>query len=170
MITPAVISGPQYYKVGDNVTFVFGYTNVLATPTAVDVMATCNVNQQMYTMAMNHKVSNSTGTVIWDTGKYQATALSDPLLTETYTLIIYDAASSISATAQPGYLAVYEQYTFGMYTPQPYTSLGAFKCATCPGSGALSDMERMALKTAFGMCIITILSFTWFVGGLGIIW
>jgi hypothetical protein len=170
LITPAVISGPQYYKVGDNVTFVFGYTNVLATPTAVDVMATCNVNQQMYTMAMNHKVSNSTGTVIWDTGKYQATALSDPLLTETYTLIIYDAASSISATAQPGYLAVYEQYTFGMYTPQPYTSLGAFECATCPGSGALSDMERMALKTAFGMCIITILSFTWFVGGLGIIW
>ena len=58
MITPAVISGPQYYKVGDNVTFVFGYTNVLATPTAVDVLATCTANQQMYTMAMNHKVSN----------------------------------------------------------------------------------------------------------------
>jgi len=28
--------------------------------------------------------------------------LSDPLLTEVYTLIIYDAVSSISATAQAG--------------------------------------------------------------------
>jgi hypothetical protein len=168
MITPAVISGPQYFKIGDFVTFAWNYTNLLATPTAVDIVATCTANQQLYTIAANQTVGNSTGAVTWDTGSYQATALQNPLLTQTYTLIIYDAASQISATAQPGYLAVYDQYTFGMYTPQPYTPLADWKCATC--SGALSDMERRALGGMLGMCIITVLSFTWFVGGLGVIW
>jgi hypothetical protein len=169
LVTPAVISGPQYYKVGDNVTFVFGYTNVLATPTAVDVLASGSVSKQTYTMAMDQKVGNATGTVIWDTGDYQATALADPLLTQMYTLIIYDAASNVSATAEPGYLAVYEQYTFGMYTPQPYTPLASYQCATC-SSGALSEMERMALTTVLGVSIITIMSFSWFVGGLAVTW
>lgn len=169
MITPSVAAGPQYYKVGNNITFAWNFTDVLATPTAVDILATCTANQQMYTLAMNHTVgANSTAAVTWDTEQYQATAAQDPLLTEMYTLIIYDAASGISATAQPGYLAVYDQYTFGMYTPQPYTPLPEYKCPTC--SGALSDMERRALTTVFGMGIITVLTFTWFVGGLGVIW
>jgi hypothetical protein len=168
MISPAVISGAQYYKIGDFVTFAWNYTSLLASPTAVNVMATCTANQQLYTLAANQTLGNATGAVTWDTGAYQSTALSDPLLTETYTLIIYDADSSISATAQAGYLAVYDQYTFGMYTPQAYTPLGEFKCATC--SGALSDMERRALGMVLGMSVITVLSFTWFVGGLGVIW
>lgn len=168
MITPAIISGPQYYKIGDFVTFAWNYTSLLATPTAINIMATCTANEQLYTLAANQTIGNATGAVTWDTGAYQSTALSDPLLTETYTLIIYDADSSISATAQAGYLAVYDQYTFGMYTPQPYTPLGDFQCATC--SGALSDMERKALGMVFGVSVITVLSFTWFVGGLGVIW
>jgi len=168
MITPAIISGPQYYKIGDFVTFAWNYTSLLATPTAVNILATCTANEQLYTLAANQTIGNATGAVTWDTGSYQSTALSDPLLTETYTLIIYDADSSISATAQAGYLAVYDQYTFGMYTPQPYTPLGEFQCATC--SGALSDMERKALGMVFGVSVITVLSFTWFVGGLGVIW
>lgn len=168
MITPAIIEGPQYYKVGDFVTFAWNYTSLLATPTAINIMATCTANQQLYTIAANQTVSNATGAVTWDTGAYQQTALSDPLLTEKYTLLIYDAESSVSATAQAGYLAVYNQYTFGMYTPQAYTPLGEFKCATC--SGALSDMERRALGMVVGMSVITVLSFTWFVGGLGVIW
>lgn len=94
--------------------------------------------------------------------------MQNPLLTETYTLIIYDAGSSISATAQAGYLAVYDSYTFGMYTPQPYTPLADFQCATC--NGALGDMERRALGMMFGMCCLTVLSFTWFVSGTGVIW
>lgn len=168
MITPAVIDGPQYYRVGSNVTFVWNYTNVLATPTAVDILATCTANNYLYPIALNQTVGNATGAVTWDTGAYQATAVEHQLLTDMYTLVIYDAASGISATAQPGYLAVYEQYAFGVYTPQAATSLASFVCATC--SGALSDMERRALKTVFGVCIITVLSFTWFVGGLGVIW
>lgn len=95
--------------------------------------------------------------------------MSDPLLTQTYTLIIYDAASSISATAQPGYLAVYDQYTFGMYLPQPYVGIDeGFVCATC--SGALGETERRALGLMVGMIALTIFSFGWFVNGLGVVW
>jgi hypothetical protein len=168
MITPAVIDGEQYFKIGDFVTFAWNYTSLEATPSAVNIMATCKANDQLYTVAMNQTVTNATQAVTWDTGAYQQTALSDPLLTEKYTLIIYDAESSISATAQAGYLAVYNQYSFGMYTPQPYTPLGEYVCATC--SGALSDMERRALGMVIGMSVLTVLSFTWFVGGTGVIW
>lgn len=162
------MSGAQYYKIGDFVTFAWNYTSLLATPTAINIMATCTENNQLYTLAANQTIGNSTGAVTWDTGSYQATAASAPLLTETYTLIIYDAASSISATAQAGYLAVYNQFTFGMYSPQPYTPLADYSCATC--SAAFSDVERRAIGMVVGMSVLTVLSFTWFVGGTGVIW
>jgi len=169
MISPAIASGAQYYKIGDLVTFAWNYTSLLATPTAVNILATCTANNALYTLAANQTVTgNATGVVTWDTGAYQSTALSAPLLTETYTLIIYDAASSISATPKAGFLATFEQYTFGMYVPQAYTPLGEYICVTC--SGALSDMERRTLGMVFGISVITVLSFTWFVGGTGIIW
>jgi hypothetical protein len=170
LITPALIAGPQYYKVGDNVTFAWNYTDVLASPTAVNILASCSDNNHMYTLAMNQTVEqNATGAVTWDTNAYQTNVDNVRLLTAFYTLIIYDAASSVSATAEPGYLAVFNQYQFGMYTPEAYVPLSEFQCATC-SSAALSDMERMALATMFGMSVITVLSFTWFVGGLCVIW
>jgi len=168
LVTPAVTLGEQFYKIGDFVTFVFDMTSVQATPTALDIMATCSANSQLYPIAMNQTVHNATGSVTWDTSAYQETAASAPLLTEIYTLIIYDADSSISATAEAGYLAVYDQYTFGMYSPQPYTPLSDFECATC--SGALGDMEKRALGMVFAMGAITVLSFTWFVTGLNVVW
>jgi hypothetical protein len=168
MLTPAAISGPQYFKIGDYVTLAWNYTSLSATPTAVNVMATGSSNKQLYTIAMNQTVTNATQGVIWDTHGYQATAVQDPLLTQTYTLIIYDSDSSISANAEAGYLAVFNSYTFGMYTPQAYTPLGEFICATC--NAALGDMEKRALGMMFGMCILTVLSFTWFVNGLNVIW
>ncbi|TVY14096.1 hypothetical protein LARI1_G007620 [Lachnellula arida] len=168
LLTPAVASGSQYYKIGSNVTFAWNYTSLLGTPSAINVMASCTANNQLYTIAANQTVGNSTGIVTWDTGAYQATAVSDPLLVQTYTLIIYDAASSISATAQPGYMAVYDSYTFGMYTPQPYQDLDGWKCATC--SGALGETERRALGLMVGMVVLTICSFGWFVNGLGVVW
>jgi len=133
-------------------------------------MASCSANSHLYTVAANQSVAqNATGAVTWDTNAYQTGADSYRLLTASYALVIFDAASSISATAEPGYLAPYNQYQFGMYIPQPPTSLADFKCATCK-SAALGDMERMALATMLGMSVITVLSFTWFVGGLGVIW
>jgi len=168
MMTPAAISGEQYFKIGDFITFGWNYTSLEATPTAVNILASCSANSELFTIQMNQTVANNTGAVTWDTGSYQATAVGNPLLTETYTLVIYDAASSISATAQAGYLAVFDSYTFGMYSPQAYTPLNDYQCVTC--SGALSDMERRALGMVLGMCCLTVLSFTWFVGGTGVIW
>ena len=168
MITPSVQDGEQYYKIGDFVTFRWNYTSLEATPTAVNVVATCKENNQLYTIAMNQTVTNATQAVTWDTSGYQKTAASNPLIVNKYTLIIYDAESSVSAVAQAGYLAVYNQFSFGMYTPQPYVALADFVCVTC--SGALGDMERKALGMMLGMSALTVLSFTWFVGGTGVIW
>lgn len=169
MLTPAAISGAQYYKIGDFITFGWNYTSLLATPTAIDILASCSANKQVYTLAVNQTVSNATQAITWDTNAYETGNPTVPLLTETYTLIIYDAASSISAPAQAGYLAPFSQFTFGMYFPQPYSDVGnGFQCVTC--SGALSDMERKALGFMLSMCAITILTATWFVGGLDIIW
>jgi len=169
MLTPAAISGVQYYKIGEYITFGWNYTSLLATPSAIDIVASCSANKQVYTLAMNQTVGNGTQAVTWDTGAYETGNPTVPLLTETYTLIIYDAASSISAVAQAGYLASFNQFTFGMYSPQPYTPLAdGFQCVTC--SGALSDMERKALGFMLTMCAITILSAAWFVSGLDIIW
>jgi hypothetical protein len=121
MVTPNPFLGAQYYKVGDFVTFAWNYTDLSVTPTAIDILATCTANQATYTLALNQtQEANQTGHIIWDTGKYQATA-TQPLLTETYTLIVYDADSSVSATGRPGYLGVSENFRFGMYTPQAYT-------------------------------------------------
>lgn len=181
MVTPAVIAGPQYYKIGDHVTFAWNYTSLSVTPSYIDVLASCSMNSQMYTITANQSV-DPTGAVIWDTGNYQASA-TVPLLTETYTLVVMDAQLDISATAKAGYLGVSDQYTFGMYVPQPYTplngrtsslfdinilltSVAEFKCATC--SAALSAHERQALGFVLGMGAITILSFTWFAGGFGV--
>jgi hypothetical protein len=169
MLTPAVTSGEQYFKIGDFVTFGWNYTSLQATPTAVDVVATCSAINHLYTLAANMTVSNSTQVLVWDTASYSATNKDHPLVTEQYTLIIYDAASSITAAAEPGYLAVFNSYLFGMYEPQPYTGLGdGFICATC--SAALSETGRNALGFMLCMCAVTVLSFTWFVGGLDIIW
>ena len=121
MVTPAPFAGAQYYKIGDHVTFAWNYTSLSVTPSAIDILASCAINSQLYTIALNQSI-DATGAVTWDTGGYQSTA-TVPLLTETYTLVIYDAAKDISATPSAGYLGVYDQYTFGMYTPQAYTPL-----------------------------------------------
>lgn len=119
MITPNVIAGAQYYKIGDWVHFKWNYTSLQATPTAINVVATCSQNQATYTIASNQSVGD-TGEVFWDTGAYQSSA-SIPLLTNQYTLVVWDAAQPISATPKAGYLGAQQQFIFGMYTPQPYT-------------------------------------------------
>jgi len=144
MITPAPMAGPQYYKIGEWVTLAWNYTSLSVTPSAIDVLATCTANQQTYTLAVNQSVE-ATGMVLWDTGAYQESA-GVPLLTEKYTLIIYDSDSSVSAMPQAGYLGVYNQFTFGMYTPQPYVKWKDFKCANCNPNAGLSAFDSLTLK------------------------
>jgi hypothetical protein len=163
MITPNALS-TQYYKIDDFVTFVWNYTSLSATPSKIDVLASCATNNQMYTISSNVSVEE-TQSIIWDTGAFQSSA-TVPLLTETYTLIIHDAAKDISATPQAGYLGVVNQFTFGMYTPQPYTPLNEFKCVTC--NDAMTVVEKQTLLALVGMASLATISFGWFTGVAGL--
>ncbi|OQE39159.1 hypothetical protein PENCOP_c007G06419 [Penicillium coprophilum] len=164
MITPAS-SSTTYYKIGQDVTFVWNYTSLSVTPSAVNVVASCSLNSMTYTLSSNMSVKQ-TGSVVWDTGKYQKSA-TIPLLTASYTLIIYDASKDIGDAASAGHLSSQNGgYVFGMYTPQSYTPLNQFKCATC--SGAMSETSRLAIKFTVGMAVITFASFTWFAGSAGV--
>lgn len=165
MISPNPLSSSSYYKVGNWLTFAWNMTSLSITPTAIDILATCTANSATYTISMNKTIDGSSGTVLWDTNEYEASAT--PLLTETYTLMIHDAARDVTATAPYGGLAAYTQFVFEMYTPQPYTALASgWQCVTC--SGAISQSERQTFGFIFGMAAITVLSFTWFAGSFGV--
>lgn len=164
MITPATSTGTALYRIGETITWAWNYTSLQGTPTAVDVLVSCSVATETWTLTQN-MTFETTGTYIWDTNSYAQTAVASPLLVEEYTLIIYDADSQISATAEAGYLSVYNQFTFGMYTARPYSDLGEWKCVTC--SAANSNLDNQALRFAIGMATITVLTFTWFVAGFG---
>jgi hypothetical protein len=163
MVTPAATLGTQLYKIGDHVTWGWNYTNLQGTPTAINVMVSCAKASQTWTLTSNMTFATA-GSYVWDT-KEQATAVQSPLLTEQYTLYIFDAESSVSATPEAGYLGAFSQFTFGMYAPQPYTPLNEWNCATC--SAAMSETDRRVLGFALSMSVITFLSFTWFVTGFG---
>lgn len=163
MITPNALS-TTYIKIEDYVTFVWNYTSLSATPSHIDILASCSLNDQLYTISTNVSVQ-STQTILWDTGAFQSSA-TVPLLTETYTLIVYDALSDISATPQAGYLGVADSFTFGMYTPQPYTPLADFQCVTC--NSAMTLMERQTLLALVGMASLTAISFGWFTSVAGL--
>ncbi|CAO2647806.1 Nn.00g087280.m01.CDS01 [Neocucurbitaria sp. VM-36] len=161
MVTPDALAAAQYYKVGDWVTFAWNYTSLSVTPSAIDVLASCTANQATYTIAVNMSAEQTK--VLWDTNNTPDGQA--PFLTEKYTLLIYDADLSVSATARAGYLGVYSGFTFGMYTPQPYTPWADFKCANC--NGALSQFEKMTIKALLmttGTTIGSLLYFTYAFG------
>lgn len=164
MITPDAMSAASYYKIKDQITFAWNYTSLSSAPSAVDILATCTANNALYTIAAN-ETWEQTQTIVWDTGKYQSTG-TIPLLTETYTLIIHDAAKDVSATAAAGYLGTWKQFTFGMYSPQPYTPMADYVCATC--SSAMSLMEKQTFAFLFSMAGVTVLTFGWFTGAAGL--
>ncbi|KAF2645004.1 hypothetical protein P280DRAFT_185464 [Massarina eburnea CBS 473.64] len=166
MITPGVYAGSQFFKIGDYVTFAWNYTSLSISPTAVDIMASCTVNQATYTVAVNQSIE-ATQTVVWDTGNYQNDHPNgQPFLTENYLLMIYDANSSASDTGKPGYLAPYKALRFGMYAPQPYTSWADFKCANC--NGAISPMEMLTLKAMMVTSATTVASLLYFTASFGV--
>lgn len=157
MVTPNALAGDQYYKVGDWVTFAWNYTSVSVMPSAIDVLASCTANQATYTIAVNMSAAQTQ--VLWDTKNTPEGQA--PFLTEKYTLLIYDSELSASAPARAGYLGAYSGFTFGMYTPQPYVPWAEYKCANC--NGALSQFEKMTIKTILmttGTTIGSVLYFT----------
>lgn len=73
MRTPSVYDGYQIYKIGDPVTFVWNYTSLQVTPTALNIEAFSTAGMRYFQIASN--VSADTTEAIWDTGAYQSTAL-----------------------------------------------------------------------------------------------
>ncbi|KAK3171896.1 hypothetical protein OEA41_003980 [Lepraria neglecta] len=156
MITPSALAQSSYYKIGDYVTFAWNYTSLSIKPNKIDVVVTCADNSATYPLATN-ATFKPTDTVVWDTAPDETGTA--PLLMGEYTLLIYDAGQGPTAAAQAGRLGTSDDIMFGMYIPQKPTPR-----SVC--NAALSDTERQALKFMFGMCAVTILSFTWFVSGL----
>ncbi|EEQ92015.1 hypothetical protein RJZ56_003564 [Blastomyces dermatitidis] len=161
LIEPAITDGPTYIKIGTTATFKWNYTSLLVSPTAVDAVAYCSKNDHSYTISGNMTVA-PTVEIEWDTGAYRTSDV--PLLTEDYTLMVYDNSKDPSTIPGPGELGSQNQFVFGMYYPQPYTPRQDFVCPGC--NSAVSDMERQALKFIVGMSAVTVLSFTWFVTGV----
>ena len=117
MITPAPLAAAEYYKIGDKVEFKWNYTSLIIPPKAVEVLVSCSANHATYTIASN-ATFEPTGSVVWDTKKNAKG--EGNLITETYTLIIHDAAEEITAVPQPGHLATFNSLRFGMYIRRPY--------------------------------------------------
>ncbi|KAH6627631.1 hypothetical protein F5144DRAFT_279928 [Chaetomium tenue] len=167
MVTPGVFDGTQLYKIGDYVTWGWNYTNLQGTPTAIDVYVKCSKVPQPWTLTQNMSFTDP-GTYTWDTEKFQKSNVANPLLTEQYTLVIADADGGISATPEPGYLAPFSLFYFGLYEKQDYhDNNDGYQCASCSGAG--SGMDNRAVGAAVVMSAVTVLSFTWFVAGLGAI-
>ncbi|KAI9815924.1 MAG: hypothetical protein M1826_001917 [Phylliscum demangeonii] len=164
LITPAPLAVPQYYKIGDKLTFGWNYTSLSVTPSAIDIMASCSLNNNLYTIALNQSLQPSQA-VTWDTGA-EATA-SVPLAMASYTLVIYDATKGVSGTPSPGYLATFNQFQFAMYAPKQYTPASDYRCASCSGAVMGVALDAHALGFMLAMFGITVVSFTTFVVGAG---
>ena len=165
MKTPATTAIPTpLYKIGDWVTFSWNYTSLLGDPTAVDVLISCSTATSTWTLTSNMTFKTDAH-YLWDTNK-QASDSAQPLLVELYTLLIKDSDAAVTDVPSPGYLGAYSGLTFGLYTAQPYTDLANWDCVGC--SSARSNYDRHLVVVLISTALITILSFTWFVSGLGL--
>jgi hypothetical protein len=165
MISPATLLEPTpLYKLKEKVTFAWNYTSLKGKPTAIDVLVSCDAAKATWTLTGNMSFASQV-TYTWDTKK-QATDAAKPLPIELYTLMIKDSDTEITDQPEAGYLAKYTGLTFGLYEPAKPTKWEDWECTGC--SAAPSLFERPALGLAVTMSLVSLLSFTWFVTGLGL--
>jgi hypothetical protein len=72
MITPAPTDGFTLFKIGDPVTFVWNYTDLIVPPKHINVEAYCTDGANYFTITAN--ASADMTKAVWDTGEYQSTA------------------------------------------------------------------------------------------------
>lgn len=167
MLTPAPSLGLQLFKIGEYMTMGWNYTNVLAHPTAINVLATNTINSQTYTLTTNMTYTASGGSFTWDTQAYVTgeAARETPLLTAEYTLIIHDAdGPAVGGIPEAGYLQPFSGLVFGLYEPRPYVPLagGQWICATCssPALGR-SDLVSRGAAVVVAAAAAAIVAFVW---------
>lgn len=105
-----------YVKAGEYATFEWTFTNLIVSPTAVNVEAYCSANMQTYTIATNQSIDNTMA--VWNTSDVLATA-EVGLMTAQYTLYIYDSNATATSISSAGFLTPLT-YIFGVYLPQKY--------------------------------------------------
>ncbi|KHO00852.1 uncharacterized protein MAM_01630 [Metarhizium album ARSEF 1941] len=153
------------YKISDYITWSWNYTSLLATPSAIDIIVSCSAASETWTLTSNMSFETAVY-YVWDS-KNQANDVQKPLGVQQYTLIVKDSDASITELPAAGSLGANAQYSFGMYTGQPYTPYADWSCSgMC--SAALSASDRQAIGLAILTSVLTFLSFTWFVAGLGL--
>ncbi|KAJ8122220.1 hypothetical protein O1611_g9897 [Lasiodiplodia mahajangana] len=166
MISPPTTSAMPLYRIDntDPITWKWNYTSLQGTPSAIDVLISCSKATASWTLTQNMTFA-PTATFTWDSNKYQQEQIGNQLPVEQYTLLIYDADGSPTDTADPGYLAPYAGFQFGLYTSKPYSNLNEWKCVTCSAAPG-GPLDRQALGFAVTMTMFTVLSFTWYVTGI----
>ncbi|KAI9725315.1 MAG: hypothetical protein M1828_003330 [Chrysothrix sp. TS-e1954] len=170
LITPATtLAESAYYKVDDTITWVWNYTSLTSAPSAIDILLTVGLNADSavpsaFTIATNVSYA-ATQTFSWDSGKYNSETRLLPV--STYTLLVYDAAlPTYSATASPGFLGLYDQFAFGLYTGKPRVDLtDPFVCATCNGAAGLG---RVGVGFLGAWVAVVVVSCAWFAGAWGV--
>lgn len=115
LATPAS-TATTYVKSGANVSFSWNYTSLILSPTAINVEVVCTANSQTYTLAQNQSIN--TQYVVWDTGNVETDGKLH-LISDKYTLIIWDSDKSTTDVASAGELSAFS-YVFGVYLPQSY--------------------------------------------------
>ncbi|KAI0104184.1 hypothetical protein GGR51DRAFT_234658 [Nemania sp. FL0031] len=166
MISPPTTSAMPLYRIDntDPITWKWNYTSLQGTPSAIDVLISCSKATATWTLTQNMTFA-PTATFTWDSNKYQQEQIGNQLPVEQYTLLIFDADGSPTDTAEPGYLAPYAGFQFGLYTSKPYSNLNEWKCVTCSAAPG-GPLDRQALGFAVTMTMFTVLSFTWYVTGI----
>ncbi|KAI1196613.1 hypothetical protein F5X97DRAFT_204990 [Nemania serpens] len=166
MISPPTTSAMPLYRIDDNdpITWKWNYTSLQGKPTAIDVLISCSRATATWTLTQNMTFA-PTATFTWDSNKFQQEQIGNQLPVEQYTLLVYDAAGSFTDSPEPGYLAPYSGFQFGLYTAKPYSDLNQWKCITCSAAPG-GPLDRQALGFALSMTLITVLSFTWYVTGV----
>ncbi|KAK2740205.1 hypothetical protein FQN57_006216 [Myotisia sp. PD_48] len=160
MITPGPFDPTTYVKIGSYATFAWNYTNLIVTPTAIDIVAYCPLNSHYYTLAANQTVQE-TGAVTWDT-KLDKTG-DAPLLNDWYTLYVHDSSRGPTDPAPAGHLGNSRPLIFGVYSPKTTN-----KISKRDNNAAVSDMERQTLFFMFGIVSVVFCSFTVFARGFGL--
>lgn len=162
LLTPEATTS-TYIKLGEQATFVWNYTSLSVTPTAINIEAYCSQNRHYYTIAANQSATETS--VVWDTSQYSDNNTDDtPLINSNYQLYIYDADEDMNAVASAGYLASFNRYQFGIYSPQPYVPMDQFQCNGCQGKAksAAPHTDMLVVKMLMAFCLVIVASFMHF--------
>ncbi|KAI0448058.1 hypothetical protein F4803DRAFT_496324 [Xylaria telfairii] len=166
MIEPPVTAAMTLYRIDNTepITWKWNYTSLQGKPSAVDVLISCSKATATWTLTQNMTFA-PTATFTWDSNKFQQEQIGNQLPVEKYTLLIYDSETAFTDTPDPGYLAPFAGFQFGLYTAKPYSDLNSWNCITCSAAHG-GPLDRQVLGFALSMTLLTVLSFTWYVTGI----